>query len=86
MLLRASWHVFAAICIVAGFVADGPGLFETIEALGAVALITTIASDAWAIVRAEPLGFLACAVLLAQLLRRSASRPPPRRRRAKPKA
>ena len=86
MLLKASWHVFAAVCIVAGFVADGPGLFETIESFGAVALITAISSDAWAIVRAEPLGFLACVVLTAQLYKKCVDRSPRRRRRVKPKA
>ena len=86
MLLKASWHVFAALCIVAGFVADGPGLFETFEELGVVAVATTISSSAWSIVSAEPLGFLACAGLVAMLYRAWTERVAKRRRRRKPRA
>jgi hypothetical protein len=86
MLLKASWHVFAALCIVAGFVADGPGLFETVESLGVVAFATTISSNAWEIVGAEPLGFLACAGVSAMLDRMWIERSARRGRRRKPKA
>lgn len=64
-LFRAAWHIFAATCILAGGLADGPGLLEVLGTSGFASAIARMAGAAMQVITSEPLGFLALVIGLA---------------------
>ena len=70
-LAKVAWNVFAALCIVAGGFADGPGLAGAFRDTGVPGAISLMVSTAMNMISAEPLGFVALVVAVALAFERA---------------